>query len=82
MINLKIDYKLDLRGVTCPLNFVKTKLKLEEMKKGEILEVILDEGEPIQNVPRSIKEENHEILEVEKVETLYYRLIIRKGGDL
>ncbi|TKB33142.1 MAG: sulfurtransferase TusA family protein, partial [Nitrospira sp.] len=45
--------ELDLRGVICPYNFVKTKLKLETMEQGQILSVLLDDGDPIQNVPRS-----------------------------
>jgi len=53
----EIDEKLDLRGIICPMNFVKTKLKLEEMQSGQILEVILDDGEPVRNVPGSVKEE-------------------------
>ena len=69
---------LDLRGVICPVNFVKTKLKLEEMNIGEILEVLIDAGEPIANVPRSIKEEGHLILKAEKIDN-YWRLIIKKG---
>lgn len=77
MENLKPDANLDLRGVICPLNFVKTKLKLEEMKKGEILEVLLDEGEPIRNIPRSIKEEGHQIIKVEKLGQVY-KILIRK----
>jgi tRNA 2-thiouridine synthesizing protein A len=68
---------LDLRGVICPVNFVKTKLKLEEMNTGEILEVLIDAGEPIANVPRSIKEEGHKIIKVEKVDN-YFRLLIEK----
>ena len=60
------DSTLDLRGVMCPINFVKTKLKLESMEPGEVLEVILDSGDPIQNVPKSIKEEGHKIVEVKK----------------
>ena len=68
---------LDLRGVICPTNYVKTKLKLEEMNQGEILEIILDAGEPIANVPRSIKEEGHKIIKVEKVNS-HFRLLIEK----
>ena len=68
---------LDLRGVICPVNFVKTKLKLEEMNIGEILEVLIDAGEPIANVPRSIKEEGHKIIKVEKIDG-YFRLLIEK----
>lgn len=70
---------LDLRGVVCPINFVKTKLKLEEMDKGQLLEVIIDAGEPIANVPRSIKEEGHKIIKVDKIGD-YFRLLIEKAG--
>jgi len=57
MRETKVDEKLDLRGEICPYNFVKTKLKLEEMETGQTLEVIIDNGEPMKNVPRSVKEE-------------------------
>lgn len=75
------DVHLDLRGVVCPINFVKTKLKLEEMQQGQILEIVIDEGEPITNVPRSIKEEGHKIIKVEKLND-HFRLLIEKirGG--
>lgn len=57
---------LNLTGVVCPMNFVKTKLRLELMQPGEILEVTLDKGEPIKNVPRSVKAEGHKILHAEE----------------
>jgi TusA-related sulfurtransferase len=47
--------QLDLRGTPCPINFVRTKLRLEQMNSGELLEVWLDAGEPIEQVPDSIK---------------------------
>lgn len=71
---------LDLRGVLCPINFVRTKLKLEELDSGETLEVMLDEGDPIQNVPRSVKEEGHQVLKVSRDPEGYYRLTIEKSG--
>ena len=52
----------DLRGVACPMNYVKTKLKLEMMDAGEKLEVWLDAGEPIKNVPMSFKNDGHKVL--------------------
>ncbi|MCL5957984.1 MAG: sulfurtransferase TusA family protein [Chloroflexi bacterium] len=64
----------------CPLNFVKTKLTLEEMEDGQILEVVLDDGEPMRNVPRSLKEEGHRILKVQRLEDDSYRLWVRKAG--
>jgi TusA-related sulfurtransferase len=50
-----IDVQLDLRGTPCPLNFVRTKLRLEQMTPGQILEVWLDPGEPIDQVPHSLQ---------------------------
>ena len=66
----EVDEKIDLRGVLCPINFVKTKLKLETMESDQILEVTLDDGEPMRNVPRSVKEDGHKIVKVEKLETI------------
>ena len=72
--------KLDLHGVICPMNFVKAKLALEALEAGERLEVILDEGEPMLNVPRSLKEEGHRIIKVEPLgET--FRILVEKGSS-
>ncbi len=75
----EIDDNLDLRGVLCPINFVKTKLKLEEMQTGSILEVLLDKGDPMANVPRSVKEEGHKIIKVKKEDGDFFRVMIRKS---
>jgi len=77
MEQIKIDKSIDLRGVSCPLNYVKTKLMLEEMEFGKILEVLLDDGEPIVNVPRSVKEDGNKILEINWIEN-YFRVLVRK----
>lgn len=68
----------DFRGEVCPFNFVKTKLALENIDEGEVIEVIIDSGPPIENVPRSIKEEGHQIIQVEKIKDAF-KLLIRKG---
>ena len=73
-----VDEKIDLRGVLCPINFVKTKLKLEMMENEQVLEVTLDDGEAMRNVPRSIKEEGHKIIKVEKLDG-GYKLFIKKS---
>lgn len=74
----KPDQSIDLRGVLCPMNFVKTKLKLEEMETGQVLEVFLDDGEPMRSVPRSVKEEGHKVVQVENMGKAY-KLLIKKG---
>lgn len=78
MGNTGITETLDITSDVCPITFVKTKMKLEQMKRGEVLEVILNEGEPIQNVPRSVKDEGHKVILVEKAGEKY-RLLIEKG---
>jgi tRNA 2-thiouridine synthesizing protein A len=74
------DAELDLRGVICPYNFVKTKLKLETMEEGQILSVILDAGDPIRNVPQSVSNEGHTVLSQEPVDHAY-RVIIRRREE-
>ena len=73
--------ELDLRGVICPYNFVKTKLKLESMLPGEILAVILDDGEPIHNVTQSVSNEGHIILYQEPCGPSF-RVLIKKRTDI
>ncbi|MEW5814729.1 MAG: sulfurtransferase TusA family protein [Spirochaetota bacterium] len=68
---------LDLKGTPCPINYVKARLFLEGLKSGNTVEILLDEGEPIANVPRSLEEEGHKILAKEK-EGEVYRLLVRK----
>jgi FdhD protein len=57
---------LDLRGVSCPINFIKIKLALEMFEPGEMVEILLDDGEPVKNVPPSLKAEGHRLLGVER----------------
>ena len=70
----------DLRGVMCPLNYVKTKLKLEIMDAGERLEVWLDAGDPIKNVPMSLRNDGHKILAEEPLEpeALHFKVLVEK----
>ncbi|MBI4758504.1 MAG: sulfurtransferase TusA family protein [Chloroflexi bacterium] len=75
------SHVLDLRGEVCPMNFVRIKLKLEELQGGEGLEVWLDEGEPVCNVTRSVKDEGHKILKLERV-NCFYRLLIEKAQPI
>lgn len=67
----------DLRGVACPMNFVQTKILLSPMHSGELLEIWLDDGQPINNVPGSVRGEGHEILEQTSVDE-YWKVVIKK----
>jgi len=77
-MEFNIKKAVDLHNVSCPMNFVKTKAALAQINSGELLEMILDEGEAMVNVPRSLKEEGHIVIKVEPLgET--FRVIVRKG---
>lgn len=81
MADFKIDDTVDITNVVCPTTFVKAKIALEELEEGEILSVKMNDGEPVQNVPRSIKEEGHQILKLIDNEDGTYNLIVKKVGD-
>ena len=70
--------KLDITREHCPMTFVKTKIQLSKLNKGDILEVLLTEGEPLNNVPRSAREQGYNVLEVSHVGGLIHKVIIEK----
>ena len=70
---------LDLKGIVCPFNYVRTKIRLEEMEPGQLLEIIIDEGEPLENVPPSLIKDGHNIERTVSFDNQSYRLLIRRG---
>ena len=81
MADFKIDDTIDITDVVCPTTFVKAKVALEELDEGQILSIRLNDGEPVQNVPRSIKEEGHEILKLDENQDGTFTLIVKKVGE-
>lgn len=81
MAEFDITETVDITDVVCPVTFVKAKVALEELDDGEILSIRLNDGEPVQNVPRSIKEEGHQILKLLPNDDGTYNLIVRKVGE-
>jgi sulfite reductase (ferredoxin) len=71
-------HRVDLRGVPCPLNFVKAKLAMDKINIGEVLEIELDGGEPIQNVPASLAQQGQEIVEIKNIGTHHLLRALRK----
>ena len=69
---------LDITNETCPMTFVKVKLQLAKMNDGEDLEVILNDGEPLNNVPASCEEQGYQVLSIEEVGDGKHRVIIKK----
>ncbi|MDO4308102.1 MAG: sulfurtransferase TusA family protein [Eubacteriales bacterium] len=81
MAEIYVDGVVDITDVVCPITFVKAKVALEELDDGQVLSIRLNDGEPVQNVPRSIKEEGHQVLKLLKNDDGTYQLLVRKTGD-
>jgi len=78
MDDVVINDTIDITDVVCPMTFVKAKVALEELDDGQILSIRLNDGEPVQNVPRSIKDEGHKILKLVDNGDGTYNLIVKK----
>ncbi|GHT11389.1 transcriptional regulator [Planctomycetales bacterium] len=77
----QIDETVDITDVVCPITFVKAKVALEELDEGQILSIRMNDGEPVQNVPRSIKDEGHKVLKLFDNKDGTYNLIVQKAGE-
>lgn len=78
MAEIIFDEQVDITDKVCPLTFVKAKVSLDELEDGQILAIRMNDGEPVQNVPRSIKEEGHQILKLTDNEDGTYTLYVKK----
>ena len=78
---MKVDQELNLKGEVCPYTFVKTKLALEMMEPEQVLRVIVDHLPAVENVPRSVKNDGHELLGVHQVNATDWFITIRRGEE-
>jgi Predicted redox protein, regulator of disulfide bond formation len=78
MGEVQFDEQVDITDKVCPMTFVKAKVTMDELEEGEILAIRMNDGEPVQNVPRSMKEEGHQILKLQDNEDGTYTLYVRK----
>ena len=76
--SVQVDEELNLRGEVCPYTFVKSKLALEDLERGKILRVIVDNLESAENVPRSLANEGNEVLAVGPAEGEAWSILVKK----
>lgn len=79
-MSIKADAFVDITDVVCPVTFVKAKMSIEDLEDGQILEIKMNEGEPLLNVPRSFKDEGHKVVEVNNNEDGTFTVFVEKGG--
>lgn len=75
---INCDVDLNLKGEVCPYTFVKSKLAIEEMEIGQVLRVLVDHLPAVENVPRSLANEEQEIIEVKQINDTDWTITIRK----
>lgn len=75
------DEFVDITDKVCPLTFVKAKVSLDELDCGQILAIRMNDGEPVQNVPRSMKDEGQQVLKLEDNNDGTYTLYVKKVED-
>ena len=78
MGTMKFDEQVDITDKVCPMTVVKAKVSIDELEDGEVLAIRMNDGEPVQNVPRSMKEEGHKILKLADNGDGTYTLYVRK----
>lgn len=71
------DARIDITKDVCPMTYVRVKLALEALETGQVLEVLLTGSEPVKNVPRSAREDGHEVVAFEAVDGHIHRLVLR-----
>ena len=79
--DIKIDKTIDIRGQVCPYTFVRSKLAIEKMNMGEVLEIILDHKAAVENVPKSMENEGQKVLAVEQTGEKEWRIVVRKDKE-
>ena len=63
---------LDLRGIKCPLNWAHAKVKLEQMRRGEVLDVLIDDSRGVRDIPRAAEAEGYSLIEIIEAGTTWH----------
>jgi TusA-related sulfurtransferase len=74
----KVDKKLDIRGEVCPYTLVKSKLAIEEVEVGQVVEILLDYPEAADSIPKAMLNYGNTVLSVEKLNPKEWKILIRK----
>jgi TusA-related sulfurtransferase len=81
MEDVKIDKKINIKGLVCPYTFVKSKLAVEDMEVGETIEILLDYEEASRSIPKSMEDHGQKVLKVEKINDTDWVIVVRKEKE-
>ena len=78
MSDVKVDKNLDIRGEVCPYTLVKSKLAVEDVEVGQVVEILLDYPEAVTSIPKAMENYGNKVLKVEKISSSEWKILIRK----
>lgn len=81
MEDITADKKINIKGLVCPYTFVKSKLAVEDIGIGQVLEILLDSEEASRNIPKSMEDHGHKVLRVEKINETDWIIQVRKDKE-
>jgi TusA-related sulfurtransferase len=74
----KADKQINIKGVVCPYTLVKSKLAVEDIEVGQVLEILLDWPEASESIPKAMHNYGHSVLKVEKINDTDWVIRIKK----
>ncbi len=78
---IKPDKSLDIKGQVCPYTFVRSKLTIEKMNLGEVLEIVTDHKPASENVPKSMENEGQKVLKIDQTGEKEWHIFVRKDKE-
>lgn len=81
MGDIKVDKKINIKGLVCPYTFVKSKIAVEDLEVGQVLEILLDYEEASRSIPKSMEDHGQKVLKVEKINDTDWVIQVRKEKD-
>ncbi len=78
---IKVDKQIDIKGQICPYTFVRSKLAIEKMNVGEVLEIILDHKPAVENGPKSMENEGQKVLKIDQTGEKEWHIFVRKDRE-
>lgn len=80
-MSFKADEVLDVQGEICPYPDIKTRKKLNQMKQGQILKVIVDYPLSVERIPRNVTAEGHRVLAIDRINGPVHQIYIEVAGE-
>ncbi len=81
MTGIQIDKSVNIKGLICPYTFVKSKIAIEGMELGQVLEIILDYEEASRSIPKSMEDHGQTVLKTEKINDTDWVILVRKDKE-